>query len=351
MINIPGRPAAVVLTALAAFGCSDSADNELRQGAEKVVPVQVVEVTVDSVSPTLTYTGTVEPWAEAALGSEIPGRLEVLYGDVGDTVEAGFLIAKLGSEALIQARANFDAMEKEWSRVKYLHQAGTYTQQTYDQTQAAFEAAKAIYEKTLASTQLRAPFSGVITEKYLDVGEVFTLYPGSAGSPAIVKLMMLDTVKARISVTESEYPRLLVGQTARLVLDSYRDTEFTGRVSLVAPTLDTRTRTASVEVQFTNREGLIRPGMFGRVSIALEVLTALTVNRDALVREGGTGLFYAYRIENGRAMRADLTRGDDFGGRVEIIRGLRAGDTVITVGKMNVRSGTAVTVVGPEVSR
>ena len=136
----------------------------------------------------------------------------------------------MGSETLIQVRASFDATEKDWNRIKSLREAGTVSQQTYDRTQAAFDAAKATYEKTLASTQLRAPFSGIISQKYLEEGEVFTLFAGAAGSPAIVRLMILDTVKVVISVSETEYAEVSEGQEALLLLDAYPDMEFAGEV-------------------------------------------------------------------------------------------------------------------------
>ncbi len=339
----------ILLTGFA--GCGKDTDRDSTSLADAAIPVHAVVVTEEEVSPVLEYSGTVEPWVEAALGSEIPGRIEHLYCDVGDTVRAGFLIAELGSETLIQVRANFDVIEKDWMRIKSLREAGTVSQQTYDQTKAAFNAAKATYEKTLASTQLRAPFAGVITHRYLDEGEIFTLMPGVAGSPAIVRLMLFDTVKVRISVTEGEYPHISIGQQARLTLDSYPDAEFAGEVSKIAPTLDTRSRTADVEVRFINPEGIIKPGMFGMVIITLEPKPMLLVNRDALIRQTGTGIFYTYKIEDNLAVRADVVKGDNYGNRVEIKSGLEAGDIVITTGKMNVKNGAGVKIVSPEVTR
>jgi RND family efflux transporter MFP subunit len=340
----------VLSLAIAFSGCGGDTNNDSANFEEITIPVHTVMVTEEEVSPVLEYSGTVEPWVEAALGSEIPGRIEHLHCDVGDTVQAGFLIAELGSETLIQARANFDAMEKDWTRIKSLLETGTVSQQTYDRTQAAFDAAKATYEKTLASTQLRAPFSGVITQKYLEEGEVFTLFPGAAGSPAIVRLMFLDTVKVVISVSETEYVEISKGQEALLVLDAHPDMVFTGEVSRIAPTLDTRSRTADVEVMFSNQDGRIRPGMFGVVTIVLGPRPVLLVNRDALIKQEGTGIFFTYKIVDELAVRVDVDRRDDYDNRVEIESGLEIGDTVVTTGKMKVKSGTRVKVKSAEVS-
>ena len=337
--------------AIALSGCGGDTDNDSANFEENVIPVHMVMVTEEEVTPVLEYSGTVEPWAEAALGSEIPGRIEHLHCDVGDTVRAGFLIGEMGSETLIQVRANFDATEKDWNRIKSLREVGTVSQQTYDRTQAAFDAAKATYEKTLASTQLRAPFSGVITQKYLEEGEVFTLFPGATGSPAIVRLMLLDTVKVVISVSETEYAEISKGQEALLVLDAYPDMVLVGEVSLIAPTLDVRSRTADVEVKFSNQDGRIRPGMFGLVKLSLTPRELLLVNREVLIKQEGTGINFVYRIDNETAVRQDVTVGAKYRERVHISDGLQAGDQVITTGKMLVGSGVQVEVKSSEGTR
>jgi RND family efflux transporter MFP subunit len=351
MISINKRILTALTLIILLSGCGKDSDNDSTNHADAAIPVHTVMVTEEEVTPVLDYSGTVEPWAEAALGSEIPGRIETLHCDVGDTVQAGFLIAEMGSETLIQVRANFDATEKDWNRIKSLREVGTVSQQTYDRTQAAFDAAKATYEKTLASTQLRAPFSGVITQKYLDEGEVFTLFPGPAGSPAIVRLMLLDTVKVVISVSETEYTEISKGQEALLVLDAYPNMEFVGEVSLIAPTLDTRSRTADVEVKFSNQDGKIRPGMFGLIKLSLTPRELLLVNREVLIRQEGTGISFVYRVENEVAVRQDITVGGKYGEQVHIRKGLQAGDQVITTGKMLVGSGAQVEVKSSEVSR
>ena len=351
MISNRAKLLATIALGMTLSGCGGDGSNDATNIQDDAVPVHTVVVTEEEVTPVLEYSGTVEPWAEAALGSEIPGRIVRLHCDIGDTVKAGFLIAEMGSEILIQVRANFDAIEKDWNRIKSLREAGTVSQQTYDRTQAAFDAARATYEKTLASTQLRAPFSGIITQKYLEEGEVFTLFPGATGSPAIVRLMLLDTVKVVISVPEAEYAKISKGQEALLVLDAYPNMEFVGEVSRIAPTLDNSSRTADVEVKFSNQDGRIRPSMFGLIRLSLAPRKLLLVNREALIRQEGTGISFVYRVENETAVRQDVTVGGEYGERVHIRAGLQAGDSVITTGKMKVKTGSQVEVSATEGTR
>ena len=342
----------MVATFLAmATGCSNSKDKSKDSSVEAGVPVTTVVAEEQVITPTLDYSGTVEAWARAALGSEIPGRIVSLKCDVGDIVSGDSLLVELGSEALIQARAQYDAAAKDWERIVTLRESGTVTQQAHDHMQAAYKAAKAAYEKTLISTQIRAPFNGVVTQKYLNVGEVYSLYPGQAGSPAIIELMQIDTVKVIVAVTESQYRRLGLGQKATLSLDAYPDKQFVGEVSRVDPTVSTKTRTANVEIRFANNSGIIKPGMFGFVSISLPSKSAVLADRDALIKQEGTGIFYVFKVQNDTAFRFNVVTGDSFGGLVEIKSGLENGDTVVTVGKMKIKTGSTVQVVPAEVTK
>jgi len=340
----------IIFLLIAISGCGGSSDDNSENTKEAIIPVYAEKVVSEEISPKLDYSGTIEPWNEAALGSEIPGRVKRLYCDIGDKVKAGFLIAEMSGEALIQAQANYEAVNKDWERIKSLYEKGTVTKQVYDQTQAAYDAAKATFDKVSASTQIRAPFSGVITHKYLEEGEIFTLFPGAAGSPAIVRLMQLDTVKVKISVTESEYPQIAINQKATLILDSYSDIEYEGHISRIAPTLNMRTKTADIEITFANQDNKIRPGMFGAVSIYLEPRQLLLIDRDALIRQEGTGIYYVYKIEDNRAVRINIERNNSYGGQVEILSGLHVGNMVITTGKTKVGNGSKVKIVASEVS-
>lgn len=334
-----------------AAGCGDSNDNSKDSSDEAVVPVTAVVAEEQVIIPALDYSGSVEAWLRAALGSEIPGRIVSLNCDVGDIVRKDSLLVELGSETLIQARAQYDAVAKDWERIKTLRESGTVTQQAYDQIEAAYKTAKAGYEKTLISTQIRAPFNGVITKKYLDVGEVYSLFPGQAGSPAIIELMQIDTVKVAVAVTESQYHRLTLGQQATLRLDAYPDTQFVGTVSRIDPTVNTKTRTANVEIRFVNDSGIIKPGMFGFVSISLPSKNALLVNRDVLIKQEGTGIFYVFKVQNDTASRVNVITGDNFGSLVEIKSGLEDGDTVVTTGKMKIKTGSKVKIASAEVTQ
>jgi membrane fusion protein (multidrug efflux system) len=332
-----------VLAALAAGGCGG------RQAATppaQAVPVDVTEVGYSDVRPVLSYSGTVSASRKALLAAQIQGRIERFHVDVGDRVKEGDLLVELGGEQLAQARAQYEAAEKEWSRVSALLDKRAVTQQAYDQTKAAYESAKASFQLVQGSAEIRAPFDGVVTERLLDAGEVFVLMPGAAGAPAILELARIDSVKVELELSERDFMRAEKGLSATVAVEAHPGETFHGEVSRVDPAVDPASRTATVEIVVANRSEKLRPGMFADVALELSKRRALLVTRNALVRQEGTGSFYVYVVEDGKARRRNLELGSSFGENVEVVSGLKAGDRVVTAGRYRLNDGSPVTVTG-----
>ena len=109
-------------------------------------------------------------------------------------------------------------------------------------------------------------------------------------------------------------------------------------------------RTSTADVIVANKDGALTSGSFADVEVALEPMEALLLTRDAIIRQEGTGLFYAYVVEGGTAHRRNLILGDGFGESVEVLQGLVSGDRVVTAGRYRLHDGVEVTVVGSESS-
>ncbi len=339
------RIALLVLPFLAAFagGCGGGGEEGAAKVAESV-PVETVRVGLESVTPSISYSGTVSAGREALLGAQIQGRVEKLHVDIGDRVEQGDILVEMAGEQLVQAKAQFVVAEKDWERMTILLEKGAVTQQSFDKIDAAYQAAKAGYQMVLESAQIRAPFSGVISQRFLDEGEVFTLMPTAAGSPAILELMQLDPVKITIEASERERPFLRKGLDAVVEVDGYPGREFRGTVSRIAPSFDPMSRTASAVVVISNKDETLRPGMVADVTLSLPAREAILIPRDALMRQEGTGTFFAYVVEDGIAGRRVLELGSAFGPGIEVVSGLADGDDIVTAGRYRLYDGAEVTV-------
>jgi RND family efflux transporter MFP subunit len=324
---------------LALAGCGGPSEEE---SETETFPVETVEAAYSTVSPVLTYTGTVLPARKALLGAQIQGPIEKLHVEAGDEVREGDLLVELASEQLTAAEAQYVAAEKDWARMKSLLERGAVTEQAFDQADAAYQAVRATYEMVLESTRIRAPFDGVITDRYLDEGEVFTMMSVGTPSPAILELSNFDEVKVLVEIAAQERPLARVGLSATVEVDAHPGRTFSGSVRRIDPGLDRMSRTSTADVLIANPRGELMPGMFADVELTLSEKEGLLVTRDAMIRQEGTGSFYAYVVENGTAHRRSLTLGDGFGEKVEVLEGLSDGDLVITAGRYKLHDGAPV---------
>jgi membrane fusion protein (multidrug efflux system) len=330
----------VAMMGLGLAGCGGGGEATVE--AEGRVPVEFALVGREMVSAHVDYSGTVQAGRKALLGAEIQGQVERLHVDVGDRVSQGDLLAELASEQLTQARAQAETAEKDWERARSLFDKGAITEQSYDHATAGFEVARATHEMVLASCQLRAPFDGVITERYLDEGEVYTLMSMATASPAIFELADASEVKVVFEVGERERALISRGLEADVSVDSHPDRTFTGVVTRVDPSLDMTSRTATVEITVPNSRGELMPGTFADVDIVLVARETLVVPRDSLIRQEGTGTFFVYVVNGGTVSRQVVELGVGFGEQVEVVEGLEGGERVVTAGRYRLHAGSEV---------
>jgi membrane fusion protein (multidrug efflux system) len=347
VVRLCGVVLAVAVIVVAVGGCGKK--GAAVETAEKV-PVETVQVSAGTVSPAVSYSGTVMPWRKVLLGAQIQGRVEKLHVDVGDRVTKGDLLVELAGEQLTEARARFTAVQSDYERMRALADKGAASPQAFEQTQAAYEAAKAGYDLVVASAELRAPFSGIVSARYLDEGEVYTLMSMMTPSPAILEIVKIDTVKIEIQIAEREKPLVEPGLSARVISTTQRGRTYTGEVTRVDPGLDQMSRTATADIVVSNPGELLRPGMFADVEITLAPREALLVPRDALVRQEGTAVFYVYAIDGGVAKRRELRLGESFESSVEVLGGLTEGEIIVTAGRYRLHDGSEVEVVAPSPS-
>ena len=206
------------------------------------------------------------------------------------------------------------------------------SKQEIDKIKAAYESSEYSYKLLLTNTQFKAPFTGVITSKKMNEGEVFMLAP-TGGAPAIVTLMQINTLKLEVSVSEKYFKNIKLGQKTKLEADAYPDMNFEGIVSKINPTIDKNTRTFDVEIKVPNANNVLRPGMYVRAKLYIGEEKITAVPRSAILRMAASNVFYAFVIENNTAKRVTITKGEEYDEIVEIKSGLNAGNVLVTTGQ------------------
>jgi RND family efflux transporter MFP subunit len=171
-----------------------------------------------------------------------------------------------------------------FERVKALYSRGSSTEQQLEEVAAGYETAKAAYEQMKQSVELRAPFSGVIIAKHYNNGENFSaMKPGPQGIPAIVTLARLNLMELQVQVPERDFVQIREGLPVTVHIDVFKDSVFRAQVTRVSPSLDLRSRTATITIDIPNPRETLKPGMFARTKI-------ITRSRDSILLVPSTAI-------------------------------------------------------------
>lgn len=261
----------------------------------------------------------------------------------------------IGQHAVDEEQGRYDAAAAGLDAAKTTVEAA---RAGLDEAQAAVEAARAtmtvaeaevkVAEADLArarllveSTSVRAPYDGVVTARNGNVGD---LARADAGGSPIFKVARTDRMRAVVQVPDADVPSITRGLPATVRVDSLRAT-FEGRVSRFANAEDDATRTMRTEIDLPNPDGRLRAGMFGRATIVLEEgpPKGLGIPTSAILNREAGGHATCFRLVDGRARLARIRVGDDDGRSVEVLDGLKDGDTVLVdAGAGRVRDGEPV---------
>jgi len=335
-------------------GCKPSqqgnpAEGEQAAGAaakkEILVRTSMLEKTV--ISRTIDYNATLKAWEEVYVAPASPGRIDRIYVEPGDKVQKGQKLFLMDQTQVHQSRIQLNSLDVDMKRMEALLETGSITQQAYDQVKTQYDVAKTSLDFLKDNTLMYAPFSGVITGKYYENGEIYSGAPNTAaGKAAVVTLMQIKPLKAILNISENFYPVVKKGMTASVKADVFNNEEFEGEVILVYPTIDAMSRSFKVEIQVPNKLGKLKPGMFARVSMFVGEEESFVVPSNTVVQQEGTNIRYIFLEEDGIAIRYNVTIGKRFDEKIEIISDdIVEGVTLITEGQARLMDGDKVTVV------
>jgi membrane fusion protein (multidrug efflux system) len=308
------------------------------------VAVEAAKVVAAPLSEQVTAIGTILSDEAVIISSEIPGRLQEIHFQEGQPIEKGAPLFTLDDSVYRAQLADADAKLK---LAEQTHQRRTaLLTNKYATAQSADESASNLAVSTaaveLARVQLEkahiaAPFSGIVGLRHVSVGEYIT------SGQALVNLEAIDPVKADFRVPEKFLPAIRVGQTIRIRVDAFPDQNFEGKVYAIDPRLDVSGRSLLVRAMVPNKDQLLRPGLFARVTVLLQLKEdALSVPEQAIVPQGDSQ--FVFKIVDGKVQLTKVVTGTRREGRVEIVEGLSAGDQVVTAGQLKIRDGAAVSI-------
>ena len=328
----------------------------IAQGAAFKMPPEAVTTIVaaqDTWPATLTAIGTVAPVHGVTVAADLPGIVERIAFESGQSVHQGDVLAVLDTRqehaqlAAAEAqreltRTTFDRMhglldEKVISRAEF-------DQAVADQRQADAKAGE--INATIARKTIRAPFSGVLGIRHVNLGQYLS------GGDALVTLESLNPIYVNFGVPQQSAGQMHPGRGVHVTTDGPSGIDVTGQVTAIDSIVDEKTRNVQVQATFANANGRLRPGMFVQSEVTLGAAqSVITLPASAIsYAPYGDSVFVVADIkgDNGQTykgvrqqfVRVGGTRGD----QVAIVSGVKPGDEVVTSGVFKLRNGAAVQV-------
>ncbi|MBB4382278.1 membrane fusion protein, multidrug efflux system [Bradyrhizobium sp. Rc3b] len=315
--------------------------------------VSAAEAKSEVVPNLLTAVGGLVAVHQVDVSADVNGRVTEIKFAPGTRVEAGTPLVQLFDAPEQGDLANYKAQatvaQLSLDRAKQLAARQFGPQATVDTAQAAYDQAQAGIAKTealISQKLVRAPFSGDLGVRKVEVGQYLT-----AGT-AIVSLTDLSELWANFTVTEKDSGSLKVGQTVKLKVDAYPGRIFEGKITTIEPQISTDTRNIRVQATIANPEKILKPGMFVTTTVVLPdkpaVITVPETAVDYTLYGDSVFVITEKKEEDGKtslsAVRTFVQTGNRVEGRVEIIKGVKAGDKVVAVGQLKLQSGAAVSI-------
>ena len=344
----------ILISGLLLSGCSSKTNSAVATNqdpaptAEKAtIPVKVSTLAKTKIARTIDYTATILPFEEVNMAPSTPGRIDKIYVEVGDKINKNDKLFLMDRTQLYQLKLQLSSLTKDLSRLDTLLKTGSARQQQYDQMKTQYDLTNTNVNFMEENTLMKAPFAGVVTGKYFENGEMYSGSPTTlTGRSAVVTVMQVSPLKVNVSISEQYYPLIKKGMKAEVTADVYKNEKFTGTVYRISPTINSGTRSFIVELELPNRNELLKPGMFVRVSMDLGEVETFVVPAFTVLVQEGTNTRFVFLERTNTAQRIEVTIGKRFDDQLEIISdNLKAGDNLVTQGQARLINGDKIEIV------
>ena len=327
------------------WGCGSEEAAEADANASPEPPpvnVSVMKLKPETLKDELKLAGRLEPWVAVQVSTELGGTVQEVGFDKGRRVAKGQILARIGTDlleaSLAEAEAALAHAESEFNKVTELFKRQAVPRQDLSSATSNYHGAEARCELARLRVErsiIRAPLSGMAVSREIEPGEFLP-----AGT-LVTTIHQLSRIKAVVGIPEDDISYFQVGAEAHIVIDAYRDREFTGKMHFLSPAATGKNRTFPAEVAIDNKGGELRPGMIVRVRLVRQVYEDLIVIPRDAVLERDTG-YVVFVYEGGRAELRNVKTGPSERGEIVVLEGLKPGEDLIITGHRNLIDGQPV---------
>jgi len=309
-------------------------------------PVEAEVVKQGALVRSIVAVGSLLANEEVILRPEFEGKVVNIHFKEGQKVKKNDLLVTLDDSIykaeLKQADARLKLSQANTQRINALRKKGLSNEQEADQAVSELgvnKASRVLARTRLAKMVIHAPFDGTIGLRTISEGDYL-----SRGQD-VVTLINSNPIKLEFRIPEVYLSDVTIGQTVDVKVDAFRGENFIGEVYAIAPEVDVSGRSFMVRAQIPNDDNRLVPGLFAQVELMLERKeNALLISEAALMPAGDKQ--YVYRIEEGKAVRAEVSLGMRQQDLVEVLSGLEAGAQIVTAGQMKIMDGSKVQPIG-----
>lgn len=345
-------PAVVILSVPLLASCNGHVAEAKAAPQEPVVHVSTVQAAERSVPRNIRLTGSLEANRESDVAADASGRVAATFVERGGYVKRGALLARLdarsASIAAAQAKADAEAAradarfrETELERTEKLIAQKAVPQAELDRARSAKESAEqhassaeaklALQAKSIGDASIRAPFDGIIAERWIDEGEY--VRPDSK----VVTLVDIDTLRLKLTVPEAGVGAIKEGQHVAFTVASDPGASYEAEVRYIGPQLRQSSRDLVVEAVVDNKGRKLKPGMFATAGVEAGQMTAVLVPAAAIKSEGAVK--HVFALVGQRLEERVIQAGDRVGDDIVVVTGVHGGDKVVSPITPELRDG------------
>ena len=316
-----------------------SKEKATTEQAERVEQVRTTVLQPREIEREITVSTNLQGYLTQNVAPSLTGKIEHIYREVGDRVGQGADLVRMDQTQYKTTKISLSNLEIEKNRITQLLKTGSATQQQYDQIEAQYNSTKEQLDFLRTNTYVKAPFSGVISAKNYEDGELYS------GQPILV-LTQIDKLKALVAIPETYFPQFKAGLKLSLTSEIYPDQTFPATVEVVYPTIDATSHTFQVKIVIPNGKNLLRPGMYVTTTLGLGKANVIVAPYQAVEKLVGANDRYVFINDNGRAKRVEVTLGQRFDQEIEIISPeIVPGVEMVTTGQHKLVDGVKINVV------
>ena len=308
------------------------------------ISVRTAVIEKQAVNLDFSVNGTFAPIQELNFLSENAGRVTKIYVEEGDRVTKGQSLARVDAEILNTdketAEANLQNAIRDEARYSSSFKTGGVTQQQLDQAKLAVQNAKLRLQSTqrrVSDANIKSPINGIVNKKYIEVGAFV-----NAQGTQMFELVDVSKLKLKVSVNESQVANLKVGDRVQIKSNVFPTDDYVGKITFIAAKADASLNFPIEIMVENNKKNTIKAGMYGTAIFKFpSQAPTLTIPRGSFVGSVSSNQVFVLG-EGNKAVLRKVVAGRILGENVEILDGLKEGETVITSGQINLVDGTPV---------